>query len=422
MKTRGFHSSLKQAFSALGIAALVACGGGGNGDGGGNSSITSKPQAPVVQAPTPLAKKPWTIAFYDAADSDDMFDPFDTWVTDLIKHSDPNTNYIVLRDTNTGAGEGVYWIDETGKPILVQHSGEPQMNSSKTLSDFLTFVHATYPSEKIALAIYDHGGGWVGACMDTNDGTSRDYTLMSMGSMANAIQQTGGVDLLMFSAPCLMGATESMYQARNAATVYIGSEDTSGFLYWFSAWMDMAEALSTQPSLGPEELARIALNGIQAHLNDGGSWWPLCTMSAVRSSDLPKVSLTVGALVDWLLAQDPSVAGKALLNAYYRTMRFDRAYNMLDLGDLVKNLKQEISDPAWQTLCDQTIAAIQTAVIQECHGTSQEGATGMSIYFPDIQNGFIDSRYGWADNHLDFISDTGWAKLFQLAYEAASKS
>jgi hypothetical protein len=56
-----------------------------------------------------------------------------------------------------------------------------------------------------------------------------------MHDMQEALSKNGGVDFVLFTAPCLMGAIESVYELRNCAKVYIGSENLSGYCWWLGA-------------------------------------------------------------------------------------------------------------------------------------------------------------------------------------------
>ena len=127
----------------------------------------------------------WTILFYDDADFHNAYDPFVDFVNDA--HSDVNVNVLVLQDTNTMSGF-LWYVYESHATLRIGRWGEVDMGDYATLRDFIAYGKANYPADRYLLALYDHGGGWAGACTDVTNGG-----WLLMDDIRRALDETGGV-------------------------------------------------------------------------------------------------------------------------------------------------------------------------------------------------------------------------------------
>ncbi|HDM67215.1 MAG TPA: hypothetical protein ENG62_02380, partial [Thermoplasmatales archaeon] len=64
------------------------------------------------------------------------------------------------RDSYKGLAE-IWFVDSSHQLQLIRHLGEVNMGDPNTLSEFISFVKNTYPTERYFLSIYDPGGGWM---------------------------------------------------------------------------------------------------------------------------------------------------------------------------------------------------------------------------------------------------------------------
>lgn len=369
-----------------------------------------------VQAPAPPAQpqtKAWTILFYDAADWDG-YDPFNDWCSRV--RSTPNVNYLILRDTLSGEGQGIFAVGDSGGSTLVQALGEPDTGNPKTLADFISLAKAKYPAEHYALAVYDHGGGWLGACVDTGNGRGNPATWLTMPNLAQGLKDAGGVDALLFTAPCLMGSLESMFEVRKLAPWYVASEDLSGFTYWREPWRRLSDALAATPRMDAMTLARTALDAVAQTAPAGRPGMPDCTMSAVQSSAIEDLATAVDALSAWLLDQPTADLRTALVAAHGRVRGYDDVErDVVDLGDLVEQLRAEFPGGAFKALADQVQGALQKAILGEFHGPAQSGSHGISIYCPNPQTGTFLRAYADPESPFcpAFSKGNRWAKVLQ---------
>ena len=155
----------------------------------------------------------WTFLFYDDAEFP-AFNPFLVFSNDA--YSSESLKVIVLQDTEDEPTT-LWYVHEDSYPVFLEDWGERNMGDWSTLYDFIVWGKANYPADRYILTMYDHGGGWMGACWDYTS----YYDFLLMDEIDCAIRNAGGVDILAFTAPCLMGALESAYELRDCVDVYI---------------------------------------------------------------------------------------------------------------------------------------------------------------------------------------------------------
>lgn len=135
---------------------------------------------------------------------------------------------------------------------------EPDMGHPDTLKGFLEYVKSNFPSSKLALALYGHGDGWI-SCLPDHDNAKRQKTSLDTIKLAQAINQSCGLDLLIFTAPCHMASSEVMYAVKDCTNYYMASEEINGMVCWLDAWKELHAALAKEPSLSPEKAVHAAM-------------------------------------------------------------------------------------------------------------------------------------------------------------------
>ena len=337
----------------------------------------------------------WTFLFYDDADFPNAYDPFVDFRADA--HSDVNVNVLVLRDTNSGPAT-LLRITETHNHQFLEAWGEVDMGAAETLRDFIAYGKTNYPADRYLVALYDHGGGWSGCCWDvTNDGFLR------MDDMQQALVATGGIDIVAFTAPCLMAAVEAAYELRSCVDVYVGSEELSGFAFWHGIMGPICDMLNDSALLSNEDIATQMLELVAANTYYPDPWM---TMSAVKAADVAPVAPLVDAFSQHALAHmaDLYTDLSAVRLATWE-MGMGGLYDVdeVDLQDLADQWAG--TDPLATELLHDIREAVDTAVIHEVHGASQLRTHGLSISWPESLGTYND-YYVQVD--LDWVADTGW--------------
>lgn len=334
----------------------------------------------------------WTFLFYDDADFASAFDPFMNFTRDA--HSDVNVNVIILQDRYDGPAK-VWHLDDQRTLRVLEQWGEVNMGGYTTLKRFIQYGKAHYPADRYFLAMYDHGAGWQGACADVTNGG-----FLSMRAIARGIGDAGGVDILAFTAPCLMGALESVYEVRDCVDVYIASEDISGYIYWLRNMNSICDVLNDSESLSNEDIGKKIIKIVyNAHPRS------CSTMSAVKTSEVTPVAQQLDVIARYMnvhaaLLLDPV---KASLET---TWPLGSGYDpgVVDLYDFTVRLSERVSDPFLLQALQDLRDLLDRAIIAECHAerSTTRFPHGLSLYFP----GKIYE--GGYDKVLDLTRDTRW--------------
>jgi len=272
----------------------------------------------------------------------------------------------------------------------IEDLGELNHGDPDTLIDFIDWAKANYPAQRYALILWNHGGGWReskeaelqaklegkdrpyyrAVCWDDTDGGDTLY----MDEVQEALISAGGTELIGFDA-CLMAMGEVAYEIKDHGEVMVASEET-----------------------------------------EPGDGWPYDTL-------LQDLANNPG----WSSAE----LGEGIVDRYYESYGDDETQSAVDLG-VMDSLASTISsfaqamiddwdsdEDAVRSAAQDVMTEIESAVINEQHGSGWPGAHGLAIYFP-AYSGDFDSDYTGAV--IDFADDTQWDEFLQEYYSSMGGS
>ena len=380
---------------------------------------------------TQCSPKKWTWIFYNDADFEQAYDPMDDFA--LEAYSAENLDVIVLQDTY-GDPAKLWYIDEDHNKELLEELGEVNMGDYETLRDLVSYCKQNFPSDRYLLSVYNHGGGWAGACTDNTDD---DHLIMD--EFQRALEETGGVDIICFTAPCLMGAVESAYELRDCVDVYIGSEELSGYFFWLDVIDDMCGLLNEKIYLSNVEIGKKIIELVDENLDSrdvkrDGKYWEHVTMSAIDTNGMDNISKYVDKIAKDLVYKvklkpfsrfrikiihyfSESFGSRPYIKIFGKLHYFKRNIRIssycLDLYDFAE--KCSIFFAFDRRIClnsKDLMDSIDGAVIANINCNLNPRAYGMSIYFPSRLR--YSSMYN--NNTLDFINDTYWDEFLRLFF------
>ena len=359
-----------------------------------------------------IESKPWTTLYYIDNDyaNPSYNDPLEQLFIDEIA-SNENVNVVIIQDSiDTPAF--LYYIDEAHNKILLEELGEMNMGDYQTLSYFINYGKQNYPADRYLLWVYNHGGGWKGACMDD---TNND-PLLTMDDFQKALTETGGVDIISFFA-CLMGSLESVYELRDLVDVYIGSEDLAHTIWFDGICGDTNQLLTGNPSLSNDEIGTQIVNFYETQNNPMSH---VLTASAIKADKIEALVNAIDALgqyfIDnWRQCKDDVKAAHENTFLLANLQGWAEVFEVYDLKGFIEKLPDSTEKTA-------VLDAFEETLIHEVHGNSRKETHGLSIFFPP-KKGDYDLLNSYSDKELslDFPNDTCWDE-FLLKFTIKSRS
>ncbi len=343
---------------------------------------------------------------------------------------------------------------------LLADLGETNMSDPQTLIDFVTWAVDTYPADRYALILSDHGMGWPGGWSDPDPQVRGDSSIPLASRLGNQLYlhqldealsdirtQTGieKFDLIGMDA-CLMGQVEVFSMLAPHAYYAVASQEVEPALGW--AYTGFLDQLVADPGMDGEQLSRYIVESYiqddQRILDDqarsemlrqgsiGGMFGLLgqptanqiarqmgatSTLTAVNLEQMPTLINSLNDLAFLLQQENQAVVARARNYAQSFTNIFGSQVppSYIDLGNFLSILDRESGDPEVGQAVDRLGDAASNAILVEKHGSKIPGATGLSIYFPNstlYRNAFtgpqsytaIASRFAGDSLWDDFLS------------------
>lgn len=381
----------------------------------GYNNPTPTTNNPPLQNPTSEASgntselPAWTVIVYSAADDEVLEENmwFDLNEMELVG-SNPQMNIVVQIDRYTGAftGDGDWTdtrrylitqdndLDHINSPV-VESLGELDTGNPQTLIDFVTWAIQTYPAQKYALIMSDHGGGWTGGFSDMSTASYSDLSIPEIVSSIEQIRQSTGIDkfeLIGFDA-CLMGQIEVFGSLYPYSNYMVASEEVEpGYGWSYAAWL---EQLAQSPSLDGAGLSQaivstyvtndILLTGGRASGDEIAQEESTTTLSAVESARVPDVIGAMNQFVSATTELDQTLVAQArtYTRSYFSLFGEEVSPSFIDLGNFAEVLTTLTDETPIEQSAVQLKAAIDAAVVAEKHGLNMAGSNGIAFHFPD---------------------------------------
>ncbi len=415
----------------------------------------------------------WTFMVYMAGDNGRIFDDGGQLMVDLQKFgwsdiaemvcvgSTDDVAIVAQYDTLTQQQfTPRFYLDsssETGR--LVEKVPPVNTGDPHNLTDFIVWATKSYPAERYALVLWNHGSGWKeddiyaryrdlghiqrrdqvrsiqpgkrllrhalflptateimsieddevrGICYDDSSMDFLDSHDLKK-ALVDAAQQTGQRLSVLGMDACLMSMAEVAYQVRGCADFMVSSQEVEPGDGW--PYKDILSVLVAHPELSARELSKIIVDKFGTHyLGQGRSGGGTTTQSAIDLQAMPMTYEKVTALseaINTLYSTDFKTE-LAVGRAKNRTLTFsDEDY--IDLAHFAQLLANEYTGTAnLRALAVDLVTHLMadtpgSPVIANYHGQGRPNANGLSIYFPA-------RRYSPFYDRQDFTL-SGWGNV-----------
>jgi hypothetical protein len=347
---------------------------------------------------------------------------------------------------------------------MLSDLGEVNMASADTLVDFVSWAIQTYPADKYALILSDHGLGWPGGWSDptsTSGGDARiplsnalgdQLYLMELEEALAEIRDRTGLDKfeLLGMDACLMSHLEVFTALRQHSRYAVASQETEPALGW--AYSSFLGQLVSNPDMDGAELGRAIVSSYiiddQRIVDDqaraeflrpnsplGGIFGTLSgpsteqitrqlerdmTITTVDLQALPELINSLNEFAYAMQSVDQKTVAKARSFAQSFTSIFGSQVppSYIDLGHFVQLLARESGDSDITRLSQEVLSALNQTVIAEKHGSNKSGATGISIYFPNstLYSSPATGAQSYVQVSNRFASETLWDDFLLYHY------
>lgn len=282
--------------------------------------------------------------------------------------------YYITKDTNVNAINSI--VLPSSLPT------EPNMGDPDTLLQFITFGQAYMPADHYLLVLWDHGGGFYGACLDETSGNDR----LLPGEISDVLSDVSvqPIDMVAFDA-CLMGQLEVAYELRNDTNLVVFSEESipeSGFPY-----ERFLGDLANKTYWTAADLANSMVIRYNEAYAAGGIYYDaaipdtqIC-LSVVNGSRSTEAAGALNNLVHALLTSTTLRNNyESICAARGATQSFSWP-DFMDLGDFALQLRSALLNAALSNLSLILQEAVAATVQREQHLSGLPGATGLGLAF-----------------------------------------
>jgi hypothetical protein len=346
----------------------------------------------------------------------------------------------------------------------VAELGEVNMSSGKTLVDFATWAIKTYPADRYALILSDHGMGWPGGWSDSSPKGSGDPNIpleARLGDMLylnelddslGQIRAATGLDKfdLVGLDACLMAQLEVFTALQPHARYAVASQEVEPSLGW--AYTGFLQGLVQNPDMDGGLLGRLIVesyveadqrildSGARADLQGQGSpfgglfgqvqqstpeqlvyeFGQGSTLTAVDLGKIGALNTSLNKLVFNLQQSNQQILASSRTYAQNFTSVFGDQVppSYIDLGNFLQILEQKGASADVTQAANAVLSAIKNAVVAEKHGSQKPGSTGIAIYFPNSQlyQNAISGAQSYTAIASRFVTQSLWDDFLAFHY------
>ena len=323
--------------------------------------------------------------------------------------------------------------------------GEINMGAPETLLNFVTWAVETYPADRYALILSDHGGGWTGGWTDSAPSfdymsmNDLDYTLYTLVSSLPIDK----FDLIGFDA-CLMSQLDVYNNIAPYAHFAVASEEVEPSTGW--AYAAFLQQLVDNPGMDGGALASIIvetyLEQDQRILNDAARARMLqgntqitaqemldellaySTLTAVDLAYIPEITQALNGYAQYMTGIDQKnvAAARNYAPSFQSVFGEGTVPSFIDLVQFSLIVEQETGAGFDTSHGERLRDAISRAIISNKTGAQMVGAQGISIYFPN--SAMYTSEWGgyevYTVENSRFVNNSLWDEF--LAYHYAGVS
>lgn len=349
--------------------------------------------------------------------------------------SNDNIN-IVIETGGTNKWNNYYIDPSQNQRWLVQKSnmthladlGQKNMGDGDTLRDFITWGVENYPAQKHVLILWNHGGG---AISGFGYDEKYNYDTLLLAELRRGLDEAykttnKKLEIIGFDA-CLMASLETANMAAPYSNYLVASTELEPAMGWeYSSFLKEA----AKGNIDKIELGKAIADGFNkdAQARSQGDFVTLSIIDLRKTDELTKsFEKFIGKASETItdLGTFNQISNSVSRSESYGGQSPEEGYsNMIDLGDLAKNLDSQYAEDK-----ERIIEDVRDAVVYQVKGKSKQDSSGISVYFPYYNKENlvyelpIYQTIGFSEEYNQFLSRyTEVASNDQTGVELASES
>ena len=286
------------------------------------------------------------------------------------------------------------------------------MGESSTLQSFLEYGLTTYPAEKTALVLWNHGGGLQGVCFDENYWNDGLEASEVCDAVKNALKNTGheGEKLEWIGYDACLMAVQDLAEKNSHYFKYMvaAQEAESGFGWNYTRWIDDVYAYKSTP-----EILKEVVDGF---IDDNGGEDDFSNDQTLAYYDLSYIDDYVTAwesmsnqISTRLRSSNKNAFRNMLLNCKYYADSDYIAYGLFDAKDFIAKLSASTTFNPGTSYTNAVLNAHENLVAYSSCGFGAGESHGICLYWD------ISDMCKWLNGYSGFNSAfSTWANLSTL--------
>lgn len=273
------------------------------------------------------------------------------------------------------------FVIEDGQLKSEQKLELASMGDENTLYDFLSWGVELFPAKKMAVILWDHGGGSLAGVISDELYEHDGLTLNEMKGAFSRISNQGVHYELIGVDACLMATLETAYVLSPYANYFVASEELEPGGGWaYEKWL---QYLVNTPSATGADVGKVICDSYFEKCKIAG----FESMATLSCSDLRKVPALVQSFENMSRELKQNAGNEVFLAEVARGAERSERYgggdisegftNQLDLFSFMQNISGILPD---QT--SKVISYLSEAVDYNVHGSARANSHGLSVFFP----------------------------------------
>lgn len=296
-----------------------------------------------------------------------------------------------------------------GKITELVDLGKKNMGLSSTLSDFIVWGTQSFPAEKYALVLWNHGSGINGFGLDL---IFRDK--LDLDELKDAFEDAKNrndvhFELVGFDA-CLMATLEVANILKDYSNYLVASEEFEVGYGW--KYDDVIASLNKDSKQTGDQLGKVIADSFYADTvaksTARGDLSRITTLSVI---DLSKIS-TLNDSINALTADIEENISEKDMPKFSLSLGDSERYGIVkgkDSGHMdIENFAEKIPKhmPQFKSLADKVKSDVEDAVVYAVQGAARPNAYGLSLYMPLTSDAVATNyRYGDVFSANQFYAD-----------------